>query len=447
MSALKMTAILVSVLLLSLLVPTGEVEASAGVQSIVSRIAAGEEMTVEECVRVALGSNPSLHSSRASVRATERAVLESYSTFMPTVDFFLDGSRTKQAGYTLYRPGIDEDKYSFFTSGIRLNQTLFTFSGIKGIQMARKNREAGFAGFEADRQELVYQVRVGCHTLLKMEDLLEVTRENLVVGQEQLKLAEKMKEVGAGVIADVLKAKAQVESNRLAVITAEKNMEVSRATLLTYLGLDVVLPLKIDRSRDAELEIPDYEKSLRSAVANRPDLKQMELTLAAGEDGVGAARGEHFPTLGGSFYYGWNYGKLNQDLYGEDKNNWRASISLNVPLFNVGTCSRVNQQKANLEAIRWNLETTRQNVAFDVRNAILSIEENVKKIDVAARNVTAAKEDLRVSQGKYKHGLVAILEMIQSQASLADARASRVESIYDYLSSRAALEKAIGKGF
>jgi outer membrane protein TolC len=118
---------------------------------------------------------------------------------------------------------------------------------------------------------------------------------------------------------------------------------------------------------------------------------------------------------------------------------------VDVPLFQVGAASRIRQQQAKAEAARLGLEATRKAAEFEIQEAILSIEESVKKVDVAARNVAAAEEDLRISQGKYEHGLVPILDLIEAQASLRRARAAQVEASYDHLTARAAWEKAVGR--
>lgn len=407
-------------------------------------IGAGTPLTIDRCVEVALDANPSLMSSRESFRSTERGVLEAYSTFTPSVNGAYGASKSSRVvleGQTFY-------SNEFTNHGVELavRQTLFSWSGIKGIQQARNRREAGRAGYVADRQDLIYQVRAAAHDFLQNADLLDVARENLRVGEEQRKLAEKMKEVGAGVTADVLKANATVESNRLDVITAEKNLAVSRATLLSYLGLDVTLPLEVVSPDDAVVAVPGFEECMRTARENRPDLRQMEYGLRATKDGTGAAIGEYLPSVSGSFAYDWNNDKLNGDLFDEENRSWSARLSVNVPIFNVGTYSRVRQSEASAHAAEYDLEATRQRIAFDIQQALLAIEEAQKRIEVATRNVTAAEEDLRVSTGKYQHGLVPILDLIEAQYSLARARAARVEAVYGLLTARAALRTAMGVG-
>ncbi len=410
----------------------------------VRKIGNGEALTIDECVRVALATNPSLLSSREQTRATERGVLEAYSTFAPSVGANYGASRFSRIifeGHTLTSGEFDN-----YGVQLALRQTLFSWSGIKGIHRARNSREAGRAGYAADRQDLIYQVRAACHDYLQTEDLLQVAEENLRVGEEQRKLAEKMKEVGAGVRADVLKATAHVESNRLDVITAAKNLAVARASPLAYLGLDVTLPLEIVRPGEGKGPVPTFDDCMRTAAENRPELSEMEYTLQATEDGVGAAWGEYLPSVSGSFAYEWNDDEMSADLFDELNRSWNARLSVNIPIFNVGTWSRVRQWKASAAAARHSFEVTRQSVAFEIQEALLSLEESEKKTDVAARSVAAAEEDLRVSQGKYKHGLVPILHLIESQASLALARAARVEAIYGNRSARAALERATGIG-
>ena len=410
----------------------------------VRKIGNGEALTVDECVRVALTTNPSLLSSREQTRATEQGVLEAYSTFSPNVGANYGASRFSRILFE--GQSLTSGEFDNFGVQLALRQTLFSWSGIKGIHRAKNSREAGRAGYAADRQDLIYQVRAACHDYLQMTDLLQVAVENLRVGEEQRKLAEKLKEVGAGVRADVLKAMAHVESNRLDVITAEKNLAVARASLLGYLGLDVTLPLELALPGEGKGPVPTFDECMRTAVENRPELSEMEYTLQATEDGVGAAWGEYLPSVTGSFAYEWNDDEMSADLFNELNRSWNARLSVNIPIFNIGTTSRIRQWKSNAAAAEHSLEVTRQGVAFEIQEALLSLEESEKKIDVAGRSVAAAEEDLRVSQGKYKYGLVPILNLIESQASLALARAARVEAIYGNRSARAALERATGIG-
>ncbi len=430
--------------------------AGKNVQADVERLAAGEAMTIEECVGIASELNPSLRATEMGAEATDRAVLEAYSVYLPSVNSSLDRSRrrgkdTDQFGTT------SESEFDNFSSGINVRQNFFNYSGYRGITGARKSREASWAGFEASRQDLILQVKQAYHTVLKMEDLLEVSNENLRVGEEQLKLAEKRKEVGAGVIADVLKARAQVESNRLGVITSEKNLATSRAELLSSIGLRVTLPIVLREPEAVAPSLPDFNSGLEIAYEKRPDLQQWDLSLQASRDRIGQARGEWIPTVTGNFTYGWqSTTRPDFDLdtttgaivpagdRTDTGKGWTASVSMNIPILNGGTISRIRQNQARAEEAQWNLENIRQTIALEVQEAILSIEENMKKMDVAERNISAAEEDLRVSQGKYQHGLVPILDLIESQVALATAKAEGVEAYYNYLSSEAAYANAIG---
>lgn len=417
--------------------------AGKNIQADVERLAAGEAMTVGECVTIALELNPSLRADESGTEATSRAVLEAYSIYLPSVNSSFDGSRT--SGQITGPFGDTKDvKFDRFSTGIFVRQNLFNYSGYRAITGARNSRDASAAGLEASRQDLVLQVKQAFHNVLKMEDLLEVSNENLGVGEEQLKLAEKRKEVGAGVIADVLKARAQVESNRLDVITSEKGLATARAELLSAIGLNLTLPIKLAEPESVEPVIPDFETSLERAMAHRPDLRQWDLSHRAARDGIGQARGEWIPSVSSNFSYGWQDTTLSADIFDDINKGWTASFSVSIPILNGGTISRIRQNQARAEEAQWNVETTRQMIALDVQEAILSIEENMKKMDVAERNISAAEEDLRVSQGKYKHGLVPILDLIESQAALAKARAEGVEAYYNFLSSEAAYANAIG---
>ncbi|NNE06936.1 MAG: TolC family protein [Gemmatimonadetes bacterium] len=412
------------------------------VASHVRAIESGVPVEIDVCVRVALALNPSLQASSASVGQSEKAILQGYANYLPTVTADFQAFRTR-GNSTDNRGTFDADR-DRFGSSVSIRQNFFTYSGYKDIGRLKNGAESARARHEAERQLIVEQVKNACYEVLKADDLLDVAVEKLKDGEGQLKLAEKRKEVGAGTKADVLKAQAQVESNRLENITAEKNRKSARANLLSLLGLDVNLPINVKDPVPIEAPIPSFDDILDRALANRPDLLEDQFALASANDAVGATKGEWYPNLSGSFSVNWGDEELTSSLWDESRRSWTAGLFVNVPLFDAGRLSRIRQNRASVSAFEWELERNRQAVALELKEALLTLEESRKRIGVADRNIEAAEEDLRVSQGKYQHGLVPLLDVIQAQVALAEARSSRVEAGYAHLAAWAALDRAVG---
>lgn len=412
------------------------------IASHVRAIESGTPVEIDVCVRVALSLNPSLRSSDARVGQSEKAILQGYAHYLPTVDADFQAFRTR--GNSTDNRGTFEADRDRFGSSVSIRQNFFTYAGYKDIGRLKNIAESERARHEAARDEIVEAVKNACYQVLKADDLLDVAAEKLKDGEGQLKLAEKRKEVGAGTKADVLKAQAQVESNRLENITAEKNRKSARANLLSLCGLDVNSPMNVRDPVPVEATIPSFDEVLDRALANRPDLLEDRFHLASAEDAIGAVKGEWIPNLSGSFSVNWGDEELTTNLWDVSRRSWTAGIFVNVPIFDAGRLSRIRQNRASASAAEWELERNRQIVALELKEALLTLDESRKRIGVADRNIEAAEEDLRVSQGKYQHGLVPLLDVIQAQVALAEARSSRVNARYTHLTAWAALDRAIG---
>jgi len=68
-----------------------------------------------------------------------------------------------------------------------------------------------------------------------------------------------------------------------------------------------------------------------------------------------------------------------------------------------------------------------------------------QRVAVQVASVAAAEEDVRVQQQRYNIGASTLLDLITSQAALAQAQQSLIQARYDYRIARAQLEALIGR--
>jgi len=65
---------------------------------------------------------------------------------------------------------------------------------------------------------------------------------------------------------------------------------------------------------------------------------------------------------------------------------------------------------------------------------------------VTKKAIEQAEEDMRVSEGRYKEGLGNILEVIDAQTALTQAKTNSVVATYDIANAIAKLDRATGEG-
>jgi len=81
---------------------------------------------------------------------------------------------------------------------------------------------------------------------------------------------------------------------------------------------------------------------------------------------------------------------------------------------------------------------------LQVRQAFLSIKEAEKRIDTSQVAVNQAQEDFRMSQVRYEAGVGTNLDVIDAELALTQAKTNYIQALYDYNTSKALLDQAMG---
>lgn len=128
------------------------------------------------------------------------------------------------------------------------------------------------------------------------------------------------------------------------------------------------------------------------------------------------------------------------------KQPFQASIRISLPIFD--GFSR-NLQVAQARAAEIDLEESvrarRLQVETDVSARFLGVQNAYLSIQVQVQSRTAAREQLRLAQDRYRLGSGSSLEVSDAQNSVSRAEGDYVNAVYDYHKAIAALELAVGR--
>ena len=88
---------------------------------------------------------------------------------------------------------------------------------------------------------------------------------------------------------------------------------------------------------------------------------------------------------------------------------------------------------------------TKNNIYFEIQQSYYSMLERKNSIPVAFLGLKQAKENYELSYGRYKVGVGNPVELKEAQVQYQDAMLKYYNSLYQFNTSRAELEKFIGK--
>jgi len=340
---------------------------------------------------------------------------------------------------------VQDIYYSFWQPQLTLSYLLLDFGTRRATSEAAKQ-----ALYNADWthnntiQMLLQTVMNDYYTYLYQKQLLTADEANVATAQMTLTAAQTGLDSGVRDITDYLQAKTQLLQNQTTWAAQQQNVETSYATLLYDMGLPSnirictqLFPTELPENNS----LPAVETLIAFAMQNRPDLLAAEANLHEQEANLTVAKTQYLPKFNYNFNIAKNY--YSQNLH--DKYNFMSSFSVSMPLFS-GFYYRnaIKMARAVKKEAAEQLKETELNAIKQVTTYHFSVKVAFETLQFATAYLKAAEEEYTVSLSKYKQGTNTIVDVVNAQSSLADARARQISAYQQWYTSLANLAYATG---
>jgi outer membrane protein TolC len=245
---------------------------------------------------------------------------------------------------------------------------------------------------------------------------------------------------------DVLKAQIQVTQRRREAQEAELTVIKSR------LGLSVlVFPdfrenfAVVDDLHDA-MPLPALEGVKAAAAAYSPDVRSAEASVRQEVSGVSLARSGVLPSISFDYFYGINANQF--AIYNPEGNRLLGSVvqaQMTVPLWNWGaTQSKLRQAQLRVQQARTDLTLAQRQLQANVAIFHREAEAAGDQVTSLRESLDLATETLRLTLLRYQAGEVSILEVVDGQTTLIQARNAYDDGLVRYRVALAALQTLTG---
>jgi outer membrane protein len=413
-----------------------------------------KNLSLDECISTALAKNPEIAIAGESYRKSESGLLMSYGRLLPgfSMDFstghrFYGPSSVQYdaSGRPVQSDGFDYGDYTFsFSSNIQL------YDGGGNINRVRSS----MASRDGAREELAYRKNLvaanvirAYYDLVRQKMLLTVQEESAGLAKKNLERTEALLQVGSATRADVLKARVRYSNTRLAVIQATNSVALAREDLTTLLALGEGQTIDVDTAIVLQFSEPEMNAEIQYALVNKPDLKGLECNIKSARSGIAAARSGWFPSLGANFGYNWNDRKMAKNLnFFDTEYLWGVSGYISFNIFDrFLTSSNVRTAKADCRIAEYSLEKAKLEAIKQIKSLMYTMTQARERISVATETVEQAQEDLRLAEERYRVGAGTMLETIDAEVALAQAKSDVIQAKCDYLIATADLAQATGR--
>lgn len=357
------------------------------------------------------------------------------------------------ASHTTQRGGYDDlhqDTTGLWTKGIGNNHAnslsaslpIFTGGKLSGtIKQAKANYQYNQVGVQRTYNEMRSTVTNGYFTMLQADNLQKLNAESVTRLEDHLKNVQAQYDVGVVAKVDVLRSQVELANAKQTLIQAENSYQVAEANMNKIVGLPMDTTLQLDNLLVYNAYDKNMDDCLAYAAEHRPELMQAKYNVDAAKGALMVARSGHMPQVAATATQQWS----DSNWPGDENGKWGVGVNVSLNVFDTGvTLSKIHGAEADLKKAEETYRDTVNAVNLDVRSNYLGLREAEKRISTTKLAVEQADEDYRIAQLRYMSGVGTNTDVLDAQVALTQAKTNYTQALYDYNTSKTALETSIG---
>jgi outer membrane protein TolC len=293
---------------------------------------------------------------------------------------------------------------------------------------------------------LVATVVQNFYTLVAAVRKAASAQQSLREAQQFLDITQRQESGGEVAHSDVVKAQIQVAQRLRDAQDADLLVVKSRLALSVLIFPDFREEFAVADDLQEVAPLPAIDAVKASATGYSPDVKSAEASVQQGVSEIGVARGGVLPSLSFDYFYGINANQFaitnpeGQRLLGS-----AVQAQLNVPLWNWGAAqSKLRQAELRVQAARADLTLAQRQLLANIstfhREAAIARDQ----VTSLRTSLDLATESLRLTLLRYQAGEVSVLEVVDAQTTLIQARNAYDDGLVRYRVALAALQTLTG---
>lgn len=409
-----------------------------------------QALDLREAWDAALENDATIRAARAAAEAGRERVPQARSQLLPNVSANFGRNRNDLTTIGRDVLGSSRETDSSYWSSSRvlsIRQPLYRPALQAQLRQAEAQVRDAEAALAGDEQELV--IRVGeayFEALLAKEELslVHALKEMTLV---QLDAARKALAAGSGTRTDIDDAQARLDMALAQELEAGQHVDFTRRKLEVLTGRPDEDLADVDASRfvAGAPQPPRLDEWIDRAMAQSPDLRQMQAQLDAAAEEIRRTRAGHLPTLDAVA----QWSKTHSDSVTSLNTRYdqkSIGLQLSVPLYAGGyVSSTVRQALATQTRVREQMEAVRRDLEVRVFREFRGVTEGVARIGALEQAVASADQAVRSGQRSFEAGVRTTLDVLNAEQHRIMTLRDLAQARYTYLVSLLRLRALAGE--
>ncbi|GHU93597.1 transporter [Bacteroidia bacterium] len=428
-------------------------------------------ITLDKALEIALSDNPTIKIADYEIDRVDYSKKAAWGALLPSLSasgqftHFTVPGKIFQMGNELDIPTIYQLK-----AGLSLQLPIIVPALWQAINMSALDMQLSVEKARASKITLRSDVTKAYYNILLAQDSYKALQEGYKIAEENHNLAKNRYENGMAAEYDYISAEVQMNNLLPNLLQVENAMAQAKLYLKVLMGLSKEVEIVANENlANFEAQVA-RAKDDSLALANNPDLLQIDIQQRQLDKAISLQNTNHLPTLVGFGSYGYT-GSPSRDMnliFGADpdatppnpgmpvtmkgqsgrllSDGLVLGLQLNIPIFSgMSNVYKTRQLKIQRKELDLQREYVEQNLSVQVRTAIDNMEKAVRQMESNKKAVELADKAYKISNTRYNVGASTMLELNNSALALTQSKLSYHQAISDYLSAKADFEKIVGQ--
>ena len=424
-----------------------------------------QTMTLTALYNLADQQSQKVRVSEVALRAADEGVAAAKSALLPSVDLNLQGSYTGNA-FMLSRGFSSSGTTDYIVPGIgtvpvangkqdtphwgnsftaQVAQIVYVGGAIRsGIRMAELNKEMAELDVEKNRQEVRFLLTGYYLDLCKLNNQIEVVRQNIALARMEIEQMKARREQGTVLQNDITRYELQLQGVELTLAKLTDASAIINHQLVTTLHLPeqtVVLPDKdeLDAEINAVSAIATQDIWQQAAADNNLGIRQATVSTNLAEQQVKQVKAESLPSVA-VVAENQFFGPYTQDLIPKDcnVNVWFVGISVKYSLGNLWKNKHhIRKARIGHQQSQEALALAREGVENAVQASYTNLLTSFTEVKTQEKQVELAQQNYAVVQNRYQNDLALLTDMVDAsnmklsvEMALVNARIGMLYNFY-----------------
>jgi outer membrane protein TolC len=416
---------------------------------------------LEQMIRMAIGRSPEIAEVQSQIAASRSDLAQVDAAYYPQLDSntlvgpVRNGRRPTIIGDRITDPSADLSIGVFGRSDLTVTQPLYTFGKLSNRkEAAARGVAAKELGLTQKENETALRVKELYFGLVLARAGIESSRGGLAYFDEARSRIKRLLDAGSPNVleSDIYKIDAYMAD------TLRSRAEAEKGAAIAYFALKSLIRLPPDKEFEPadkmlsmrEVALDEVDAYVRKALAERPELKQLDQAAAARKSTLEAARSDLYPSffsvLAGSFAGAPGSETLHNAYIPDQFNHVYAGVAGGMNWhFDFGiTKARIEKEKVEYEGLLHTKAFGEIAIPIEVVDRYQEVLEWKAAVDAYGKGAAASRKWIVAALANFDTGIGTADDMLRGMEKYGQNQGRYLEALFTYNMSLARLEYATG---